>query len=97
MKKKQNITNITSDQIVLPFVMMYNDPDKFQPQVKNMPLDEQKQVLDKMKAEREFYKKVLAEDYRVKNPGSYRYADAQARLTRLNDNGKYLAELIKTS
>lgn len=97
MKKKQNITNITTDQIVLPDSMIYFESNRFQSQMKQLSVEDKKRLLEVMRFEREFYKKTMSEDYRAKNPGSYRYADAEKRLERLSLNGKYLAEIIKTS
>lgn len=51
-------------------------------------------MLREMRLDRDFYKKVLEEDYRKKNPDSYRYVDAGIRIELLNRNGKLLKQLI---
>ena len=52
-------------------------------------------MLSEMRSERNFYKKVLEEDFREKRPDSYRYKDAEIRVRKLNTNGKYLSTLTK--
>lgn len=51
-------------------------------------------LLRKMRLDRDFYKNILNEPHREKNPGSYRYVDAQLRIETLNHNGKLLKTLI---
>jgi hypothetical protein len=51
-------------------------------------------LLRKMRLDRDFYKNILNESHREKNPGSYRYVDAKLRIEILNRNGKLLKSLI---
>jgi hypothetical protein len=47
-----------------------------------------------MKVERDFYKKVLEEEYRKKNPNSVRYRDATKFVDGFNAKGKLLKSII---
>jgi len=69
--------------------------DDFQKQANDMDLENQKALLQKMRDNREFYKKILIEPEKRKNPGSHRYRDAEKKLSLLCDNGKYLSNILK--
>lgn len=94
MKTKQTLNNFTKDQIVLPSSAIYFDSPLFLAKTKEYDLEQKKRLLEEMRSERNFYKTILKEDHRAKNPGSFRYADAEARLERLQANGLELSKLI---
>jgi len=60
------------------------------------PLKECESVIEYLKDNRNFYKKVLDEEYRKKNPNSFRYREADKILPLLNEKGKLLKSIIET-
>ncbi len=53
-------------------------------------------LLDQHRENKDFYKGVLAEEYRKEHPNSSRYNDAQNEIKKYNRQGKVLAEMIAT-
>lgn len=53
-----------------------------------------KYLLGKHRENRNFYKKILAEEYRAKHPNVSRYADAEKKLKIYNYQGKIISKLI---
>ena len=72
----------------------YLNEDDFKDKI-NKVNDSSRQILiNRMRNEKQFYKKILEEKYREKNPESYRYRDADIRIEILNRNGKILKSVI---
>ena len=94
MKTKQTLNNFTKDQIELPNELIYYPLKKFQSVIATHDVQQKTRLLEDMRSARNFYKTILKEDHRAKNPGSFRYADAEARLERLQANGLELSKLI---
>lgn len=46
------------------------------------------------KSDIQFYKNVLAEEHRAKNPNSFRYRDADNNIKAINEKGKLLKSII---
>lgn len=57
-------------------------------------LDDCQKVIVWMKIDRDFYKKVLTEEYRKKNPNSIRYREATKIVDLYNEKGKLLKSII---
>jgi hypothetical protein len=51
-------------------------------------------ILNYLKSSRDFYKRVLLEEYRKKHPNSFRYKDADEQIARHNTKGKLLKSII---
>jgi len=64
----------------------------------NLMKDLTKEDLDKIREylvrDRDFYKRVLLEEYRKKHPNSFRYKDADERIVKINNKGKLLKTII---
>jgi phosphatidylserine decarboxylase len=43
---------------------------------------------------RDFYKRILLEEYRKTHPNSYRYKDADEKIAQINVKGKLLKSII---
>lgn len=69
--------------------------DLFESFINEMSVEEMNILLIHLRSERNFYKKVLEEKYREKNPSSWRYKDAQEKLEKLNFQGPKLKQLIE--
>jgi hypothetical protein len=70
--------------------------DRFEEWLKNIDLDAANLLLVKLRSEREFYKKILDEEYRKKNPSSFRYTDADKKLKIIRFQGPILNDYIKS-
>lgn len=51
------------------------------------------QIREYLMRTRDFYKRVILEEYRSKHPNSYRYKNAEEAITKLNNKGKILKEI----
>ena len=67
---------------------------KFKEWAEKLSDDDLKLMLDKHRGNRDFYKKIMEEDYRKEHPNSFRYKDAENKVKKLNAQGKILKELI---
>lgn len=45
---------------------------------------------------RDFYKRVLLEQYKIKHPNSFRYRDAEEQIAKHNTKGKLLKGILDT-
>ena len=62
---------------------------------KSLSLEAHALLLERLRSSREFYKRILSEERRKKNPSSYRYENAEAHLKKYNSQGKLLNELLE--
>ncbi|MFA5432912.1 MAG: hypothetical protein GX567_11940 [Clostridia bacterium] len=74
--------------------LMNSKEEDFNKLMSTLSLDECQSIITYMKIEREFYKKVLTEEYRKKNPNSFRYRDATKFIEKVNEKGKLLKSII---
>lgn len=68
--------------------------DKFAEIMSAESADDCSKVLAWLKIEREFYSKVMKEEYRKKNPNSNRYKEADNLVPIINEKGKLLKSII---
>ena len=99
MAKTKNSKNklsfpLPEKDVVLPDEIYYKSKDEFLQAVKSYSAEQKQTILKEMRSIRNFYKKILEEDYRAINPNSHRYTEATVLLRHLNANGKELNELI---
>lgn len=94
--KQRTLSNLTKDDISLDqnIPMYISDPVVFEKTIRRLSLDEQKNYLAKMRDEKTFQSKILQEDWRARNPNSFRYVQAEKIIDILNQNGKILKSLI---
>jgi len=69
--------------------------ENFSKLMTSQSLEDCQRVIAWMKVERDFYKKVLEEEYRKKNPNSVRYRDATKFVDGFNAKGKLLKSIIE--
>ena len=77
----------------------YSDLDdvEFKNSISEFTHDELKELLQKMRGEMNFYKKIVQEPYYVENPekkSTMRYTDALQKATSINSKGKIVFSLI---
>ena len=72
----------------------YLNEDDFKDKINKLNDSSRQILINRMRNEKQFYKKILEEKYREKNPESYRYRDADIRIEILNRNGKILKSVI---
>jgi hypothetical protein len=72
---------------------------EFKNNLLNIEKEVLKEQLNKMRSEREFYKKILQEPYYVEHPekkNTIRYEDSLLKYNSINSKGKIIAELLKS-
>ena len=72
----------------------YLNEDDFKDKINKLNDSRRQILINRMRNEKQFYKKILEEKYREKNPESYRYRVADIRIEILNRNGKILKSVI---
>jgi hypothetical protein len=82
--------------IKIPPKPMFLSASEFLAYVQILDNDAKQSLMEQMRKERVFYNNVLKEDYRAKNPHSYRYVEAETLLGRLNPNGKALKQILES-
>ena len=70
-------------------------PEKITELSKSLSLEAHTLLLSKLKSSREFYKRMLLEERRKKNPNSFRYEDAEIHIRKYNIQGKTLNDLLE--
>lgn len=73
------------------------DNDRFTAWAAALDPEVVKLLLEKHRMNREFYKKILLEQHRVKVPNSARYKDADNKLRMYNIQGKILKTIIESN
>ena len=89
LKEKLLITGGSVDTIP-------KDKDKLISWATKLSVEAHELLMEKLRSSREFYKKILSEERRKKNPNSFRYEDAEKNIQRYNVQGKILKELLDT-
>ncbi len=86
----------TKDDIVLnqTIPMYIHDKNIFLKVIEKMSLEQKKEYLEQMRKEKNFQINITQEEWRVKNPNSYRYIQAEKIIDVLNQNGKLLISII---
>jgi len=65
--------------------------------VNSLSSEAQKVLLDQHRDNRDFFRKVLQEEYRKEHPNSQRYEDSETKVKKYNEQGKILKEIINSS
>jgi len=68
--------------------------DVFSKWAEDLTDSEKKELMALHRNARDFYKRILSEEYRKKVPNSWRYKDAEEKIRKYNFQGKLLKELI---
>jgi len=71
-----------------------NDTD-FKNFMDQMTKEQLVRTIADFKSNRDFYKKVLEEDYRAKAKGTFRYDEAERFISLINMRGKQMSEKLK--
>lgn len=78
------------------FELHYNvTMSNFEEYAKKLSHEDKLDLLFRLRGLREFYKKILNEDFRKDHPNSLRYVDANEKLAIVQKQGKFLSGLIK--
>jgi hypothetical protein len=63
--------------------------------MKEQPREDLEEVRKYLISSRDFYKRILLEEYQKTHPNSFRYKDAEDKITRLNNKGKLLKTILE--
>lgn len=69
---------------------------EFRNMIAEMNKEQAELFINKMRGEKNFYKKILDEDYYKENKKGYRYQDALKKYKSINEKGKIIAAYIKS-
>ena len=75
----------------------YMDSQRFDALLAGLSNDALGQLLNKFRSTRDFYKKILKEESRSKNPNSQRYSAAEKQINIYNTQGKILKQKFDNS
>lgn len=64
--------------------------------MKKQPKESLEQLRGYLISSRDFYKRILLEQYKIKHPNSFRYRDAEEQIAKHNVKGKLLKEISDT-
>lgn len=68
--------------------------NKFKELIEDQPIEDLAKVRQFLVDSRDFYKKVLLEQYREKHPNSFRYREAEELIQKYNKKGQILKIVI---
>ena len=82
--------------LLLGKAMLSLAPDKFRSWASSLNNDVVELLLEKHRADRNFYKRITQEERRKDAPQALRYQDAEKKLRKYNEQGKILKQIVES-